>query len=283
MPKASQRELGDFLRSRREKTTSEMAGLASGNRRRTPGLRRSEVAELAGISVDWYVRLEQGRTVSPSIATIDALARVFRLGKAEHAHVRELARNSKRPESSREIVPNAIRRMVEGLDRPAYITGRRLDVLAWNDAAVEVFGDFGAMPENDRNILVYMLTDPSARRLFSSGWSAEAQRIVALFRATHDLWASDPLFIDLVDRLNKGCPEFAVWWETHDIASVVSGEKWLTHPKKDTLHFEYTTFQANDDPALKLVVYTPLERNGARANRASGRKRTIAERRRRDP
>jgi transcriptional regulator with XRE-family HTH domain len=106
-------EFGDFLRSRREKLTPKTVGLPSGRRRRTAGLRREEVAELAGIGVDWYIRLEQGRTVSPSVTTIDALARALRLGKAEHAHLRALASNADRRAFSRESVPDVIRRLVE--------------------------------------------------------------------------------------------------------------------------------------------------------------------------
>src|SRR3954469_10730697 len=133
-------EFGDFLRSRREKLSPKTVGIPSGRRRRTAGLRREEVAELAGIGVDWYIRLEQGRTVSPSVTTIDALARALRLSKAEHAHLRALARDADRSAFTRERVPDALRRLVEGLNQPAYVTGRRWDVLAWNAAADEVFG-----------------------------------------------------------------------------------------------------------------------------------------------
>jgi transcriptional regulator with XRE-family HTH domain len=120
-------EFGDFLRSRREKLTPKAVGLPGRRRRRTAGLRREEVAELAGIGVDWYIRLEQGRTVSPSVTTIDALARALRLGKAEHAYLRALALNGDRRAFSRESVPDVIRRLVEGLNQPAYVTGRRWD------------------------------------------------------------------------------------------------------------------------------------------------------------
>lgn len=123
-------ELGDFLRSRREKLTPQAAGLPDGRRRRTPGLRREEVAELAGIGTDWYVRLEQGRAVSPSITTVDALAQALRLSAVEHAHLRALARNADRPVFVRESVPEAIRRLIENLGQPAYVTGQRWDVLA---------------------------------------------------------------------------------------------------------------------------------------------------------
>jgi transcriptional regulator with XRE-family HTH domain len=250
-------EFGDFLRSRREKLSPKSVGLPGGRRRRTAGLRREEVAELAGIGVDWYIRLEQGRTVSPSVTTIDALARALRLGKAEHAHLRALASHADRRAFCRESVPDPIRRMVDNLNAPAYITGRRWDVLAWNAVADEIFA-FSRLAEEDRNTLICMLTNPHTRRLFGPAWAEEAKRMVAQFRATHDLWAGDPAFIDLLERLRQGSPEFAIWWEAHDIRSVTAGQKWLSHPNKGSLRFEYTTFQANDDPALKLVIYTPV-------------------------
>ena len=259
MSDTSRSGLGDFLRSRREKLRPEAVGLAGGRRRRTPGLRREEVAELAGIGVDWYVRLEQGRTVSPSVTTVDALARALRLGKAEHAHLRALARPARRRGFSRETVPEAIRRVVESLNQPAYVTGQRWDILAWNAAAADIF-DFGGLAEADRNILAWMLTGPDARRLFGETWAEEAKRMVAQFRATHDLWAGDPAFLDLLQRLRQGSPEFADWWKAHDIRGVSSGQKLLSHPTKGALRFLYASFQANDDPALKLAIYTPAPR-----------------------
>ncbi|HUC64423.1 MAG TPA: helix-turn-helix transcriptional regulator [Stellaceae bacterium] len=257
MADASRSELGDFLRSRRERLSPAAVGLANGRRRRTPGLRREEVAELAGIGVDWYIRLEQGRTVSPSVTTIDALARALRLNSVEHAHLRALTRNADRRPFARESVPDTIRRLVESLNHPAYVTGRRWDILAWNAAAAEILA-FDRLAEEDRNILVCILTKPETRRLFGAAWTDEAKRVVAKFRATHDLWAGDPAFLDLLDRLRRGCPEFAIWWEAHDIGSAAAGRKLLRHPKKGLLRFEYASFQANDDPALQLVIYVPV-------------------------
>ena len=250
-------EFGDFLRSRRERLSPKAVGLSSDARRRTAGLRRQEVAELAGIGVDWYIRLEQGRAVNPSVTTIDALARALRLSKAEQAHLRALARNADRRAISRESVSEPFRRLVESLDQPAYVTGRRWDVLAWNAAAAAIFTDFGCLAEADRNILLYMLTHRDARRLFAESWAAEAKRMVAHFRKTHDFWAGDPAFLDLLERLRHGCPEFAAWWGAHDIHSGGAGRKVLIHPTLGRLAFEYATFQANDDPALKLAIYTP--------------------------
>jgi hypothetical protein len=101
-----------------------------------------------------------------------------------------------------------------------------------------------------------VLTNPATRRLFGASWADEARRIVAQFRATHDLWAGDPAFRYQLARLREGCPEFTGWWEAHDISGVAAGKKSLTHPKKGQLKLEYASFQANDDPALKLVIYT---------------------------
>lgn len=259
MADPSRIEFGEFLRSRREKLSPDAVGLAGRHRRRTPGLRREEVAELAGISVDWYVRLEQGRNVSPSVATIDAVAVALQLNPVEADHLRALARNADRRVFVRETVSGTVLRLIESLDQPAYVTGRRWDVLAWNHGAVGIFTDFGAVPEEDRNILIYMLTDPGARQLFGAGWADEARRMVAQFRITYDLWAGDPAFLGLLRRLQDGCPELADWWANHDIRSSGSGRKMLSHPEQGARCFEYSAFQASDDPALKLVIYTPCD------------------------
>jgi len=251
------REFGDFLRARRGGLTPESVGLHRHRRRRTPGLRREEVAELAGIGVDWYIRLEQGRSVTPSVATIDALARALRLTEPEHQHLRALAGGGGHRPFQPEVAPPTLLRLLESLTQPAYVTGRRRDLVAWNAAADDIFG-FEALAEDERNILVSMLTIPRSRDLFGPGWAAEAQRMVAQFRATHDLWAGDPAFVALLKRLRDGCPEFDAWWERHDVRRPVSGVKTLRHPTRGVIAFEHASFQANDDPGLKLVIYTPV-------------------------
>jgi transcriptional regulator with XRE-family HTH domain len=251
-------ELGDFLYSRRARLRPQALGLANGRRRRTPGLRREEVAERAGISTDWYVRLEQGRTVNPSNTTIDALARALELDAQEHAHLRALAGQAPVRGFERETVPLTIRRMVEGLPYPAYVTGQRWDLLAWNDAAIELFCDFGALPKSDRNLLLFVFSDPHAAALFGDGWATIARAMLAQFRATHDRWAGDPAFAGLVDRLRQSSPTFAGWWLDHDIRAPLSGRKTLHHPTRGALRFDHASFQANDNTALKLVIYTPI-------------------------
>ncbi len=249
------RELGDFLRSRRRQLRADDA--ASDRRRRTPGLRREEVAERAGIGVDWYTRLEQGRPVNPSEATIAALASALELSASEHVHLRALARPAERPAFEREKVSPGLRRLVASLVQPAYVCGRRFDVLTWNDAAAALLGDFGAVPQADRNIVVYLMTDPAARVLFKASWPDEARRIVAQFRSIHDLWAGDPAFTSMSDRLRHESAEFARLWEAHEVRLAQGGIKTLHHPVHGPLRFEHASFQANDDPRLRLVIYRP--------------------------
>lgn len=228
-------------------------------RRRTPGLRREEVAARAGIGVDWYIRLEQGRSTSPSLTTVDALARALELTKVEHDHLRTLvkweARAVQRPFVREEVSP-AIKRVVMSFPHPAWVTGRRWDILAWNKAAQDVFG-YGDLAEEDRNTLLIILTTKQARRWFGAAWENEARRILAQFRATHDLFADDPAFRALLSRLRAGCPEVARWWKQHDVNVPRSGRKVVFHPTKGTLRYEYASFQANDDAALRLVTLAP--------------------------
>ena len=248
------RPFGDFLRSRRTRLRPD--GDAARQRRRTPGLKREEVAQRAGISAEWYVKLEQGRAVSPSAETVEALGRALRLDRVELAHLRSLAVGGGRQPFRREDTPDVLRRLVASLPEPAYLTGQRWDVLAWNDEAAALFGDFGQLAPDDRNILHWMLADPAAKDVFGQTWAAEARRMVSLFRAAHDLWPGDTEFVALVARIGAECPEFDAWWSEHGVSAPVSGTKHLRHPTLGVVRYEHASFQANDDPALKLALYT---------------------------
>jgi transcriptional regulator with XRE-family HTH domain len=252
--KPTHNALGDFLRSRRERLDPAALGLPK-LRRRTPGLRREEVAARAGIGTDWYLRLEQGRSTTPSVATVEALGRALQLTATELAHLRALTRVDRPPPFASEVVPPAMARVIASLREPAYVTGRRLDVLAWNPAADRLLG-LSRLAEPDRNIIALMFLAPSARQLFGSGWEGEARRVLAAFRATHDLLADDPAFVSLLERL-QASPEFARWWKAHDIRVPRSGIKVFHHPKLGPRAFEHSSYQSNDDPSLRLVVLVP--------------------------
>ena len=250
------RLFGEFLRSRRARLSPEAPEEVTRQRRRAPGLKREEVARRASISAEWYVKLEQGRAVSPSTETVEALGHALRLDAVELVHLRSLAAAGGRQSFKREDVPDTIRRLVTSLPAPAYLTGQRWDILAWNAATTALFGDFGQLEPGDRNILHWMLTDPAAKSLFGGTWAREAQRMVSLFRAAHDLWPGDAAFAALVNRLRANCSEFGDWWAAHGIGAPVSGTKHLHHPTLGAVRYDYASFQANDDPALKLALYT---------------------------
>lgn len=247
------RPLGDFLRTRRHALDPVALGLSEGRRRRTAGLRREEVAERAGISCEWYVKLEQGRDVSPSPETVAALARALTLDQVDAGHLRRLAEGQLR-RFAREKVPVIVDAIVTSLPDPAYVTGARGDVLTWNAAADALFG-FGAMAEPDRNILLFMLTDPIARELFGDDWSFQAKRMVALFRVAYDAHAGDPAFEDLVSRLIDASPTFISWWRSHGVALPGAGTKTLHSAGGVGASYVYASFQSNDDPAMKLALY----------------------------
>lgn len=254
---ASRNELGDFLRSRREKLRPELTGIGNGRRRRTPGLRARGRRRACRHRCRLVHSTRAGTDGPPSESTVDALAGALQLSNLEHAHLRALAQNQGRASFCREIVPQNLVRMVQALSYPAYITGRRWDLLAWNNAAIEIFADFARIPVEDRNILVQMLTAPEMKLLFGQAWAREARRMLGLFRATYDLWAGDLAFCNLLERLRSECAQFETWWEEHDLAAGAGVEKLLYHPRKGPLRFETATFQANEDPALRLAIYTP--------------------------
>jgi transcriptional regulator with XRE-family HTH domain len=257
MPKIRiNKELGNFLRERRLRLTPQALGIPGGGRRRTPGLRREEVAALAGISTDWYVRLEQGRHSPPSQGTVDALARVMRLGAVDRAHLMKLALRPGGRVFRRETVPKRVEAVVRGLSSPAYIIGARQDMLYWNQAAVATFRDYSKIPIGERNTLFQMFTNPALRESFPD-WRREARSMLENFRLTYDLWSHATQFNELVDHLSARSTEFRQWWASHGVALKASGEKTLISRGR-TLELSYATFSVLESPDLKLIVYTPI-------------------------
>ena len=130
---------------------------------------------------------------------------------------------------------------------------------AWNAPAASALVDFGLLDPEERNILAFMIVQPADRQVFGAAWADEVRRMVAQFRTAYDLWVDDPAFVDLVKRLRASSAEFARWWKEHDVRrSGITGQKQLHHPEHGLRRFEYATFQSNDDPALKLAIYTPI-------------------------
>jgi transcriptional regulator with XRE-family HTH domain len=261
---ARRRQSGAFLRSRRERLRPCDVGLPNGFRRRTPGLRREEVALLAGVGATWYTWLEQGREVNPSAEVLAALADALRLDAAERHHLFVL--NDRPPPERRALSPERIeaplQRMLDSLGgQPAHILGRRWDVLAWNRAAEAVFGDYGRLFGDERNIMHLVFANRGHRRLLVD-WEPLAQASLAMFRADCARYAGNPDFERLVATLNRISPEFRRWWPRHEVMRPLSGHKRIQHPSCGQMTFEYMSFAVSDQVDMKLVVYTPLGPDG---------------------
>lgn len=254
-----QKEFGDFLRSRRARLTPASVGLPDGFRRRTPGLRREEVALLAGVGTTWYTWLEQGRQVRPSIEVLGAIAKALRLDQAERQHLFTLADlpPPAPPAAGPERVPDAVVRMLDSMrDQPAYVLGRRWDILAWNAAAANVFGDFARLQGDARNLMHMMFANPAHRRLLSD-WDELAPQTLAMFRADSAQYAGDPDFERLIAMLKRQSPEFAAWWPRHDVLHRPSTVKRVQHPIAGALVFDYMRLDVADSPSMRLIVCTP--------------------------
>jgi transcriptional regulator with XRE-family HTH domain len=257
---ARRRELADFLRTRRAALQPADVGLPNGGRRRTPGLRREEVAQLAGVGTTWYTWLEQGRDVRASKSVLEALGDALRLTNAERHHLFRLGRGESWPVPRLvdEKASPTIRRLIANLGAPAYLLGRRWDYLAWNDAMAAVFGDPSDLPDGLRNHMWVVFTDPSYRKLVPD-WTKGARTALARFRSDHARHVGEPAFEELIGALQDASPEFREWWPRHEVASSAEGRKVLNHPEVGRLVFEHAPFHRADHWEQRLILYSPLD------------------------
>lgn len=263
--KKRREELADFIRIRRERLSPVQVGLPHGSRhRRTPGLKREEVAELANVSITWYTWLEQARTIRVSAQILESISSALQLAPDERAHLFLLAQQSlpPTPPPLKDIVSPAIQHILDSLGAiPAYMTGRRLDILAWNRAACAVFGDFSLMPYRQRNLVWFAFTDIAARRLFVD-WEGFAQSVVAEFRADCGRYiGEEPKYAEFIEDLQNISPEFQQLWSRHDVLRRTEGVKELNHPTVGQLILEGITFQVNNVPDIRIDMYTPVPKS----------------------
>lgn len=255
------KELAHFLRTRRERMSPEAVGLSGGSRRRTPGLRREELALLASIGVTWYTSLEQGRAITVSTQVLESLAKVLKLNADERNHLFLLARQQQPadPYPFTTAVSPALQYILENMGTsPAYIANPRWDLLAWNQAMTCIYQtDFGALPVRERNILRLVFTSPSQHMLLAN-WEKAAQGLLAQFRASTERYVGEPWRSTLVAELEQASPQFRAWWPRYDIQVTHTEKKELHHPLVGRLVLQPTTFQVTDAPDLRMVIYTPL-------------------------
>jgi transcriptional regulator with XRE-family HTH domain len=260
-PAAKQRrsELTDFLRQRRGRVSPSDVGFPSNGLRRTPGLRREEVAQLAGVGLSWYTWLEQGRDIKPSAQVLDALARVLRLDAAERAHLFHLARVElplPAGEYPREAPPELAAIVEDLVPNPAYLLGPRTDVLAWNGAAAATLGEPGRAPDGRQNLMWWLFT---SGELTNEQWQATARSTLARFRAEHARRIGDPDFAALIAALEEASEQFRAWWPRHEVLDQQLGTKTVEHPLAGRLVLHHLQSAPTSHPDLRLTQFTPAD------------------------
>jgi transcriptional regulator with XRE-family HTH domain len=256
-------ELAEFLRNRRARVSPEQVGFPRGLRRRTPGLRRGEVAQLAGVSLEWYTWLEQGRDIHVSVQVLESLASVLQLDANERTHLFLLALRQPPPVetfSPPTISPTLQQFLTQLGSIPACVADAHSTVVAWNSAFRVVFGDYETKSERERNSLWKLFTLPAAQR--SEEWKEFAQVALAQFRAEYGRFIEDPWWAEQITELSRISPEFRELWARHDLRGVPEGRKSIHHPLVGELAFDFRLLQMADSEHLRLMMYTPQSHSG---------------------
>jgi transcriptional regulator with XRE-family HTH domain len=256
------RELGAFLRNRRERVQPEQLGMRSTRRRRTPGLRREEVAQLAGVGVTWYTWLEQGRDINPSAQVLDAIARTLQFDSHEHSHLFTLA-GMPAPTVAEQCLEQQCPTAQALLDQlepfPASLINDRLDLLAYNRVYASFFaGELERIPSEDRNLLWLAFTNPSWQKVIVD-WDESVGSLVAEYRAAMAEHLDEPAWKQLVARLHRVSPEFTAFWERHDVQLVESRMKRAIHPTAGPLTFVYTHLWLGQRLGTRITAFTPAD------------------------
>ena len=254
------RALAEFVRSRRERLTPLDVGLVPGARRRTPGLRREEVAQMASVGITWYTWLEQAREIKVSEQVLDAIARALQLDRQERDHLFTLAGAPSVAASTecQTLTPATLRVLEQVSPFPAMVLNGRYDILAYNRAYAGLIGDLDAVGVGERNNLWLLFTCAAMRTLFVD-WEQSAARCVAQFRAAFAEHMAEPAWKCLAKRLAEESPEFAAVWARHDVAAVATATKRFLHPQLGVLRFESVPLLFRQHGEHRLVVHTPAD------------------------
>lgn len=240
--------------------------MPAGNGRRIAGLRREEVAVLAGVGLTWYTWLEQGRQIQVSTPFLENLARALRLSEAERAHLFALAQQRPPPKIPQANPPEAqekLQAILDAIDSPAYARNDRFDVLAWNGANTRMFGDFGSVPEKDRNIIRLMFSRPYHRRSMVN-WEQDARSLVAKLRLNYGQAAADAAFSSLVQDMTACSADFQRMWADHEVTDIGEGVYVYQTRRHGTVAFQHSTLVPEVLPDLRIVIYLPVK--GLRAS-----------------
>jgi transcriptional regulator with XRE-family HTH domain len=248
------KELAEFLRARREATRPEQVGLPPGRGRRTPGLRREEVALLAGVSVTWYTWLEQGRRINASDDVLLAIGRALRLDDAGQEHLIALTDPGTASVEAPTEAPSALVRLLDSLmPSPAYVLGPHWEFVAWNTAQARLYPRIVELEPPRRNLLWVLFADTATRGLIVD-WDIHARQALAEFRSATSSVRHDPAMTELVGILTEESQEFAAWWPEHDVSGFETRLRRFSHPAAGELTFEYQQLTPAEWPYLRVVA-----------------------------
>jgi transcriptional regulator with XRE-family HTH domain len=252
------RALADFLRARRESIRPDQVGLPTGRGRRTPGLRREEVALLAGVSVTWYTWLEQGRRINASDDVLLAIGRALRLDSAGQAHLLALTEPGTASVEAPREAPSALIRLLDALlPAPAYVLGPHWEFVAWNEAQERLYPRLAELEPPRCNLLWVLFADPATRELIVD-WDIHARQALAEFRASTSSNRHDPAMVELVDLVTAESDAFAAWWPEHDVSGFETRLRRFAHPAAGELTFEYQQLTPAEWPTLSVVAQLPV-------------------------
>lgn len=264
MSATQRRQLIDFLKGCRARLTPSQVGLPDTNRRRTPGLRREDVAALAGVSVTWYTWLEQGRDIQVSADVLERIATTLRMSADEREYLFALVQHRPAPPTGArtETLSPAVMRMLESLGVPAIILTARWDLVAWNEIARQLLRDYSKLPPERRNLLRLLLVDDAAYQRDPDAFETMVRRLLAKFRVDYSQAGDDPAFEELIADLDASCPVFRRYWGLAEV--VGKHEAVVTLPQISDIIFEHSSYVPEGSSHLRLVIFAPYDEASTR-------------------
>ncbi len=276
MSSAAQRlQLSEFLKSCRARMSPASVGLPEGRARRTAGLRREDVAAMAGLSVTWYTWLEQGRDIRASDFVLERLARMFQLSPDERDYLFSLAQNRLAPlsPSADEALPESTKHAIDALTVPAEVITLRWDVVYWNQMVAHCIRDYATVPPERRNLLRILLTSLEYQQ-DADYYEKMSHRVIAKFRVDYSQAGGDAAFEDLIEELNESSPRFRELWRSPEIRSRSEGVHLSRHPRLGGITFEHSSYVVEGAPKFRMVIFAPYDAESARKVAQIAREKT---------
>lgn len=254
------KELGLFLKKKRATLSPNQFGLELNKRRRVEGLKREEVADLAGVSIDWYVRIEQGQNVNPSIEVLNSLSKVLQLNNEEKRYLFNLSDKKLQVEDSNNITISKTLQEFLDAQNPniAYVTDNSWNMIAWNKAALKVYGNYEEMNEKERNTIWRAFNDDYLKELLDN-WEGHSKLRVEQLRANYSYYENDNKIKEIINELDKKNPLFHKWWNNQEIMGTPEGQKLLHHPIVGNLYLNYISFKSTEIEGVNITIQMPVD------------------------